>query len=180
MFTKTSTSAIRALVYLGMQRDRQPISPRAMARQLGESPTYLAKVVRHLARAGILQTHRGVAGGVLLNRLPEEVTLRAVVEACQGTILGDFCSDASDLANVCALHRAGAALHEAIIGVLSRWTLADLLSKPCPSDALAGNALCWLEPVRPAAAAQPVAAGASATRARRKAVSIEKRGRTVR
>lgn len=180
MLTKTSLSAIRALVYLGLQRDRQPVSPRAMAHQLGESPTYLAKVVRHLARAGILQAHRGVAGGMLLNRPPEEVTLLAVVEACQGAILGDFCSAAPDLSNICALHRAGAELHEAIIGVLSRWTLADLLSQLCPSGTLRRNALCWLEPVRTATAAQPVAAGGSATRTRRKAVSFERRGGTVR
>lgn len=175
MLTKTSLSGIRALLYLGLQGRRQPVSPRNMAQQLGESPTYLAKVVRLLARAGILQAHRGVAGGMVLNRSPEDITLRAIVEACQGTVLGDFCSDTPDLKNACGLHQAGAELHAAIIGVLSRWTLADLLRKPCPNRALEGNTACWLEPLRELLPDRAPRRVAAANR-RQKTLSIPQRG----
>lgn len=153
MFTKTSISAIRALTYLGLNGTGQPISPRHMAERLGESPTYLAKVVRHLVRAGILRAHRGVSGGVTLNRLPEEISLLSIVEACQGAILGDFCQDADRLEKTCAFHQAGAELHEATVGVLSRWTLAELLRKPCPSETYDNRIECLLEPL-PGARAQ--------------------------
>ncbi len=147
MFTKTSISAIRALTYLGLNSTGQPISPRHMAERLGESPTYLAKVVRHLVKAGILRAHRGVAGGVTLNRPPDQISLLSIAEACQGAILGDFCQDAEELEKTCAFHQAAAELHGAIVGVLSRWTLADLLQKPCPSEMDGSQIQCLLEPL---------------------------------
>lgn len=146
MLTQTSLSAIRALVFLGLNRRDTLWSPRSMAQHLGESPTYLAKVVRLLVRAGILTAHRGAAGGMLLNRPPETVTLLAIVEACQGTILGDFCSEAGDLSATCGFHQAAAELHQAIVGVLSRWTLADFLNRPGAVNCHAGSVRCWLEP----------------------------------
>ncbi len=134
MLTKTTISAVRALIYLGKQASATPAAPRMIAEQLGESPTYLAKVTHLLARAGVLRTQRGVAGGVMLNRRPEEITLRAIVEACQGAILGDFGgSPDADLEDACAFHHAGVELHEAIVDILSGWTLARLLKRPCPT-----------------------------------------------
>lgn len=144
MLTKTSLSAIRALVYLGLRNSGDPIPPRRIAIALGESATYLAKVIRHLVKAGILRAHRGAGGGVVLHRPPEAVTLRTIVEACQGTILGDFCNATEDLSRVCALHRAGAELHRAIVEVLDRWTLGDFLARPEPSPSLRGQVPCFL------------------------------------
>jgi Rrf2 family protein len=146
MLTKTTLSAIRALTYLGLHRTSEPLSPRFLAEQLGESPTYLAKVMRYLVKAGILRAHRGVQGGVVLNREPERVSLLEVVEACQGAILGDFCQEGVDLARVCALHQAGAELHNAIVDVLSRWTVSDFLAKPRPTAGTQGAERCLLEP----------------------------------
>ena len=146
MLTKTSRSAIRLLTYLGQLGASVPLSPRVLAEPLGESPTYLAKVAGHLVRAGILQSQRGVAGGMLLSRAPETITMLAIVEACQGTILGDFCDEAPDTAKTCAFHQACAELHDAILGVLSRWTLAEFIQKPRPIGMLNKLVPCWLEP----------------------------------
>lgn len=148
MLTKTSRSAIRLLTYLGQLGVSEPLSPRTLAEQLGESPTYLAKVARHLVKAGILQTQRGVTGGMVLNRKPQTITMLAIIEACQGTILGDFCDDAPDLTATCAFHQACVELHDAVVGVLSRWTLAQFIQKPRPIGMPNKRLLCWLEPTR--------------------------------
>ena len=133
MLTKTTISAIRALVHLGLAGAPRPLSPRQIADEIGESPTYLAKTVRHLVRAGILRAHRGMSGGVTLQRAPGDITLRAVIEACQGTIPVSFCQGAPGLTRTCAFHQAMAELYEAIDGALSRWTLGDLLQQPGPA-----------------------------------------------
>jgi Rrf2 family protein len=147
MLTKTSISALRALTYLGLGGTGEPISPRIVAERLGESPTYLAKVTRHLVKAGILRAHRGVGGGVTLNRPPAEITLLSVIEACQGAVLGSFCEEAEDLSKTCALHQAAAELQGAIVRVLSRWTVQDLVRKPHPSPEIADKHVrCWLKP----------------------------------
>ncbi|MCL4845147.1 MAG: Rrf2 family transcriptional regulator [Acidobacteria bacterium] len=130
MLGKTTLSAIRALLYLTQQQSPACLSPRHIAAALGESPTYLAKVLRHLVKAGVLRAERGATGGVRLAMAPEDVTLLDVVEACQGTIVGDYCQATVADASVCSFHRATRDLHEAITGVLSKWTLAALLATP--------------------------------------------------
>lgn len=169
MLTKTSRSAIRLLTFLGQLGSSEPISPRALAEQLGESPTYLAKVAGHLVRAGILQSQRGVAGGMVLQRNPETISLLAIVEACQGTILADFCDEAPDLAKTCAFHQACAELHASIVGVLSRWTLAQFMRKPRPTGMLDKRIPCWLEPTPRVVPLRPaVARGTGAKRTKEK------------
>lgn len=85
MITKTSQSAIRALVYLGQLGPKQICSPRRIAEHLAESPTYMAKIAGQLVKAGALRAEKGVKGGVQLSRTPGEITLHDVVEAARGT-----------------------------------------------------------------------------------------------
>lgn len=144
MLNKTSLIAIRVLVLLGQSPPRTRLSPRQLAEALGESPTYLAKVCRLLVKAGILRAQKGLKGGVWLNRPPAEVTLLALVEACQGTIVGDYCSGDYDPANVCAFHQAALELHHAITGVLGRWTLAHLLERPRALGSAKESAACLM------------------------------------
>ena len=145
MLTKTTISAIRALIHLGLHESGGPISPRRIAEHLGESPTYLAKVMRLLVKAGILRAHFGTAGGVVLYRPPESITLLAITEACQGTLLANLCSETDDLSGACAFHQAGAELYQAILGVMTRWTLADFLSNPSPAPQCEERIRCWMQ-----------------------------------
>ncbi len=133
MLTRTTITAIRTLIYIGLHPEGEPLSIRRVAEQLGESPTYLAKVARQLVRAGILKARHGVTGGMGLNRPPEAVTLLAVVEACQGAILADFCQETRTLDGVCGFHAAAAGLHKAIVRSLSGWTLSQFIDRPGPS-----------------------------------------------
>lgn len=147
MLGKTSISAIRALLFLAQQKGDGWWSPRRLAAELGESPTYLAKVLRHLVKAGILDVARGVHGGVHLLRRPREVTLLEIVEACQGTIVGDYCRSGRPDADACSFHRAAAELHAAIEGVLGRWTLEGLLKKPETKAVQRGAIACLMQGV---------------------------------
>ena len=143
MITKTSILATRALLCLA--RDRHgagATSPRSIASQLGESQTYMAKVLRSLVKAGILRAEHGSKGGVRLNRTPEEITLLAIVEACQGAIVGSYCEDIDDLQITCAFHHAAVELREAIVSVLSRWRLAEIVKSPGPTKCLPEGKHC--------------------------------------
>lgn len=144
MLGKTSISAIRALLLLAEDETGLCVSPRRLAESLGESPTYLAKVVRHMVKAGILEAEKGVKGGVRLVQSPSEVTLLAVVEACQGTIIGDYCKSSRPSSSHCSFHRAAQELHEAITGVLGRWTLEDLLLQPSANGERVGGITCLM------------------------------------
>ncbi|MEW5978817.1 MAG: Rrf2 family transcriptional regulator [Acidobacteriota bacterium] len=132
MITKTTVSAVRTLIHLARQGPGGLLSPRKIAEDLNESPTYLAKVTRLLVKKGILRAERGVKGGVRLGRPPREITLLDILEACQGSIVGSYCEEDCELAITCAYHHAAVELREAVVGVLSRWTLEQLLQKPNP------------------------------------------------
>lgn len=126
MLTKTSESAIKLLIFLTLQKSDLPLSPRYLAEMIDESPSYLAKITQMLVKAGILRAHRGVSGGVTLVNDSRQITLFAIVEACQGKILGNYCDEVEDLSQVCPYHKAMYEVYQATIQVLQRWTLADL------------------------------------------------------
>jgi len=48
-------------------------------------------------------------------------------------VVGDYCTAGYNLQLTCAYHRAAVELHQAIVGILGRWTLAHLLEKPVPA-----------------------------------------------
>ena len=117
----------------------------------------MAKVLRALVKSGILRAKHGSKGGVLLNRLPCEITLLAIVEACQGLIVGSYCQEIADLGATCAFHQAAAELRDAMVDVLSRWTLEHLAASPRPIKRLPGKMRCVIVgvPGTPRAAKKP-------------------------
>lgn len=157
MITKTSLLATRALVLLAETEQGAVASPRSIAARLGESPAYMAKVLRSLVKAGILHAEHGRNGGVLLNRRPSDVTLLTIVEACQGAIVGSYCQGITDLRMACAFHRATVELQHSIIKILSRWNLEQLAASPRPGKRLPGEMHCMMVgfPVAIAAATKP-------------------------
>jgi Rrf2 family protein len=165
MITKTSLLATRALLCLAKDQQATATPPRTIALRLGESPAYMAKVLRSLVKAGILRAEHGSKGGVLLNRRPDEITLLAVIEACQGAIVGSYCQDIDNIGATCAFHRAAVELREAITDVLSHWNLEHLVKAPGLARHLPGGKQCMM-PVFPVSLK---AASAPGTR-KRKAV----------
>lgn len=147
MLTRTTVSGIRALIYVALHGNDEPVPPHRIAECLNASPTYMAKTTNMLVKANILRAHRGAQGGVILARAPEQISLLEIVEACQGQIVGDFCQEAEVLRSVCAFHRAMVELHEAMVGVLARWTLADLVAKPFPDEGAVGTERCCMRPL---------------------------------
>jgi Rrf2 family protein len=130
MLTQTTEIAIRALLHLAIVESEDPIALPHLAAKIDVSPSYLVKVVGHLIRVGIVRSVRGVQGGVLLARDPSAISLLEVVEACQGRILGDYCEGRAQREEVCAFHHAMLEVYEAMISVLSRWHLSDLVRRP--------------------------------------------------
>ena len=142
MLTQTSETALRALVFLLVNKAEEPTPPSRIARHINASPSYTAKVTTALVKADILRAQRGMKGGVYLSRLPEQITLLEIVEACQGKVLADYCQDFDRLELVCGFHRAMAELHQAIITTLKRWTLADLAKAPLPAAEIRDSVHC--------------------------------------
>ncbi len=134
---------LRALLLLGADGAETQMTPAHIAEQLGCSPSYMSKALGQLVKAGILRSYRGARGGVALARPANQVTLLSIVEASQGTVLGNYCSEhTGPVGDVCAFHVAMRELHAAMTGVLVRWTLADFLAAPARLDVPNSGSIC--------------------------------------
>jgi Rrf2 family transcriptional regulator, nitric oxide-sensitive transcriptional repressor len=74
--TRQADYALRCVLEVA-QHDRISAAQIAARQQL--SPSFVGKIVSTLAHAGILETHRGRAGGVQLGRPSETISVLDVV-----------------------------------------------------------------------------------------------------
>ena len=57
---------------------------------------FLAKILKDLTRSGILVSYQGVTGGYRLAKLPKEVTFLDVIEAIDGPVHLNLCTEADN------------------------------------------------------------------------------------
>lgn len=80
MLSQTAEYALRAVVCLAA-RPGQPLSARAIAVSSQVPEPYLAKILKDLARAGVLRSRRGRDGGFELLRSAQETSVLGIVNA---------------------------------------------------------------------------------------------------
>lgn len=117
--TSKSPYAVRALAELARSATAGPVPIGEIARRRNIPVQFLEGLFATLRRAGILQSQRGVKGGYLFARPPQEVTVLDVVEALDGSL-------GADAANV------GEVWVEAIEGLrkqLGSVTIADVAER---------------------------------------------------
>jgi Rrf2 family iron-sulfur cluster assembly transcriptional regulator len=105
--------ASRALLSLALHADDGgPTSVRDIADRTGLPQPYLEQILLALKGAGLVRSKRGVGGGYVLARPPEEIRLSEIVSAVDGPIVaGDFGQP----------HTDGACDHEGQCVLLAVW-----------------------------------------------------------
>ena len=73
MLNDTAEYALRAVLYLARRPDGSPVPATKIADDLGLPRNYLSKILRRLARRGILESSRGPSGGFSLARPADEL-----------------------------------------------------------------------------------------------------------
>lgn len=95
----------------------------------------VAKLVKQLSKANLLESQRGANGGYKLLLQPQEITLAAIVTAIEGPTAVVACTTnptSCNLANECQLQAPWQKINQAIINVLHDFTLCDLLPQTTP------------------------------------------------
>jgi Rrf2 family protein len=72
-------------------RSEELINVNKISEITGASKNHLAKVLQRLVKANFLRSNRGPAGGFLLKKKPEEITIISIYEAIEGIIETDGC-----------------------------------------------------------------------------------------
>jgi len=128
--TRQTEYAIRGLQDLARRDGDAPVQLKVIAGSCEVSEAFLAKIFQMLAQAGIVKSHRGVKGGFSLGRDPGEVTLREVVEVCEGGIELNHCLRKVDPCNQsgsCSVSAVWREAQTALTGALERTSLADVI-----------------------------------------------------
>jgi Rrf2 family protein len=94
VISRTGLYAVRAIVALAKLPTGRFAGAASIARSVGAPQNYLGKLLKDLAREGLLESQKGLGGGFRLARDPKNITLFDVVEPIEqvsrwsGCILG--------------------------------------------------------------------------------------------
>jgi Rrf2 family cysteine metabolism transcriptional repressor len=130
-----SEYGIRALLELAQRRGQGPIQSRDIAERQEIPDAYLNQLLLTLRKAGIVQSLRGPAGGHLLARAPERITLAEVIGALDGLPQTNTTPTAQDdRTDSWAARWIGAQLDESVDCLLREITLETLLIRKQERD----------------------------------------------
>lgn len=134
MISNTAEYALRAAVQLAMH-EAVPQTTEQIAKMTRVPPSYLSKVLQQLSRAGIVSSQRGLGGGFVLNRAPQQISVLEVINAVDPVQRIRTCplGIASHGTNLCRMHKQLDEAIEHVEKVFASSTLADLLANPTES-----------------------------------------------
>ncbi|MCX4741415.1 RrF2 family transcriptional regulator [Streptomyces antibioticus] len=123
---------------------REPVPAARPAALHDISPTYLAKQLQALSRAGLIRSVQGKSGGYALTRAPEQITVLDAVDGPGPAFVcteirqrGPLATPAEACATPCPIARAMAGAEAARREALRAISIADL-AKDVESDSGAG------------------------------------------
>ena len=101
--TKQADYALRAIVYLARLEKDDKASTSKIANAQNIPPSFLAKIISQLSIAGLIHTSRGARGGVALARNPAEISVLDVIQAIDGPVILNECTENPDS---CPFHKS--------------------------------------------------------------------------
>jgi len=109
--TQEADYALRVVIYLCKLDYGERVEAKVISEQEGIPLRFLLKLLRKLTQVDILKSYRGVKGGYAINKLPEQINLKDVIEAIDGPICVNRCVIEPNFCNlnrsgVCIVHRA--------------------------------------------------------------------------
>jgi FeS assembly SUF system regulator len=125
--SKMTDYAIVVSTHLGSTPGALAVSDLASATGIPQ-PT-VAKVLKVLARAGLVASQRGAHGGYRLARAPEAITVAEIIGAIEGPIAVTECADDSEACAhepSCEVRANWQLINSAVQGALAGITLGDM------------------------------------------------------
>lgn len=131
MISQTAEYALRAIVYLANQGG-EPRTTAFISVAIQAPSGYLAKVMKNLCRAGLVNSRRGLNGGFVLAKPPEELTILAIVNAVDPIRRYPECplGIAHHGRRLCPLHTRLDQAAELVENAFANSTVAELLETP--------------------------------------------------
>lgn len=125
---------LRCLLQLAQAEPKRGLPVKEIALREGLSPAYVEKLLRLLAKGGLIHSVRGSHGGYLLSRAPREISLGNVVQAL-GSVLttSEICTrhpgNRTECIHIdeCCIRSVWATLTSAVENFMEKVRLSDLV-----------------------------------------------------
>lgn len=131
--SRISDYGIVLMAHLAGFEDGQPHNAREIASEAGLPLPVVSKILKGLAREGLLVSHRGAKGGYGLARPPAEITADEMIEALEGPIgLTECAVHPGECAqeSSCGVREPWQRINAVVRAALTGVTLADLAQPP--------------------------------------------------
>ncbi|MFH1278123.1 MAG: SUF system Fe-S cluster assembly regulator [Candidatus Eisenbacteria bacterium] len=133
--TKLTDYGVVLLTNLAQCSDEAPRGARDLAEEVGLPLPTVSKILKALARGGLLESHRGTKGGYTLTRPPEEISVAEIIAALEGPIAITECVAAApgtcDQEPLCSVRANWQMINRTVHGALDKITLSQMI-RPAP------------------------------------------------
>ncbi len=133
MLSRRADYGVRAMMDIAVQPSTERTIVSDIAKRQDIPPSFLAKIVPLLARAGLVRTSLGAAGGIALAASPQEISLLQIIQAVDGPFALNLCSltpsDCRQYA-ACAACQVWGAAQAQLNQTLAQTRLSDLAIVP--------------------------------------------------
>jgi Rrf2 family protein len=131
--TKLEEYGLRCIRQLAKVNGNAPCSIPEISKNEGLSIDYVTKLLSALRRSGFVKSIRGINGGYILTRKPEEITLSDILRALGGQLLDkNMCSHFAgnekycNYLNNCGIKPVWNIINQYLNDLLTKLTLADI------------------------------------------------------
>jgi len=129
LITRKTDYAVRCILYLA-QTDEQMANVTEVSRRMHIPKTFLANIFQSLAKAGLVESSRGMHGGFQLAKKPADISLLDIMAAIQGPSCINVCAVDSrkcKRSGVCSVHPVWSDLRKEVDRRLQEQTIARLI-----------------------------------------------------
>jgi len=128
MITRKTDYAIRCVLHLA-ESDKEVVMVTEIAKEREIPKSFLAKIMQELAKAGIVESLRGVKGGFKLAKKASDISLLDVVEIMEGSVAMNICAvdkGKCDFKSTCSVHPVWVEIRKDVEERLKQWSFAKL------------------------------------------------------
>jgi FeS assembly SUF system regulator len=132
MFRVNRLTDYATVVLITIARSHVVRSTQHISENTGIPLPTVAKLMKNLNKAGLVNSQRGASGGYTLGRVPADISLADVIQAVEGPNALTACADTSDeqcaIESVCPVQGRWNRANAAVRAALSEVTLAEMVS----------------------------------------------------
>ncbi len=136
MLSKKAKYAIKALIFIAKDADKSPLPVSIIAEREKIPKKSLESILLELRNAGYLYSKKGISGGYVLSKSPEEISLVGIVRLMDGPIARVSCASAFHYRSceecldeaACSIKKVYLKIREEELKILSETSIADMIS----------------------------------------------------